>query len=409
MDKLRFAVRKFEPFLRAMEKAWAAYQALHPSNVAMEFVPLDLEELTTAFFKDKGLYNGDWDIVHMNTDWIARAYDTKGLANLDLMLDQYPPEEVERAWPESLQALQCFDGQVFGLPFHDGPECLVFRKDLFDDPKEQRRFFALYGKHLEVPKTWNDFLSVASFFTRPEDNLYGTVFAGYPDGHNAVFDFCIQLWSRGGDLQQAEIPVKLDQPQAVEALDFYRSLFKKEGCGLHPESANYESVQAGAAFARGEVAMMVNWFGFASWAQIDTASDVKGKVDIAAIPSTEGGMSTSLNVYWLYTIPEGSRHKQLAYDFIRFAVGREQDKQLTVEGGVGCRYSTWYDSEINRMIPFYNKLAELHDTARTLPRLANWPQIAHIIDDTVIAAIKTDESSLSLLTKAQEKVNTWIG
>lgn len=99
----------------------------------------------------------------------------------------------------------------------------------------------------------------------------------------------------------------------------------------------------------------------------------------------------------------------MAYDFIRFAVGREQDKQLTVEGGVGCRYSTWYDSEINRMIPFYNKLAELHDTARTLPRLANWPQIAHIIDDTVIAAIKTDESSLSLLTKAQEKVNTWIG
>lgn len=407
MDKLRFAVRKFDPFERAMEKCWAAYQELYPSDMEIEFVPLDLEELTAAFFENQGLHNGDWDIVHINTDWVARAYETKGLANLDLMLDQYPPEEVERAWPESLQALQRFDGQVFGLPFHDGPECLVFRKDLFDDPQEQSRFHALYGKPLAIPTTWTDFLTVATFFTRPEDNLYGTVFAGYPDGHNAVFDFCIQLWSRGGDLQQREIPVKLDQPLAVEALDFYRGLFK-ESSGLHPESANYESVQAGAAFARGEVAMMVNWFGFASWAQIDAASAVQGKVDVAAIPSVEGGMSSSLNVYWLYAIPEGSRHKKLAYDFIRFAVGRQSDKNLTVEGGVGCRYSTWYDPEINQIIPFYSKLAELHDTARTLPRLVNWPQIAHIIDETVIAAINSEESSLSLLTKAQKKLNTWI-
>lgn len=407
MDKLRFAVRKFEPFERAMEKCWAAYQEVYPSDVEMEFVPLDLEELTAAFFEKKGLKNGDWDIIHINTDWIARAYKTKGLSALDSMIVQNPPEGLKGAWPESLQALQRFDQQIFGLPFHDGPECLVIRKDLFEDLQEQMRFQVRYGKPLEIPKTWADFLTVAAFFTRPEDNLYGTVFAGYPDGHNAVFDFCIQLWSRGGDLQQGDVPVKLDQPLAVDALDFYRSLFMKDS-GLHPESANYESVQAGAAFARGEVAMMVNWFGFASWAQIDAASAVKGKVDVAAIPSAESGMSPSLNVYWLYAIPEGSRHKQLAYDFIRFAVGRQQDKLLTVEGGVGCRYSTWYDSEINRMIPFYNKLAELHDTARTLPRLANWPQIAHIIDDTVIAAIKTDESSLSLLTKAQEKINAWL-
>lgn len=407
MDKLRFAVRKFEPFERAMEKCWAAYQEVYPSEVEMEFVPLDLEELTAAFFEKKGLNNGDWDIIHINTDWLARAYETNGLSALDGMIVQNPPEDLKGAWSESLQALQRFDEQIFGLPFHDGPECLVIRKDLFEDSQEQMRFQARYGKPLAIPKTWPDFLTVAAFFTRPEDNLYGTVFAGYPDGHNAVFDFCIQLWSRGGDLQQGDVPVKLDQPLAVDALDFYRSLFIKDS-GLHPQSANYESVQAGAAFARGEVAMMVNWFGFASWAQIDTASAVKGKVDVAAIPSAEGGMSPSLNVYWLYAIPEGSRHKQLAYDFIRFAVGRQQDKLLTVEGGVGCRYSTWYDSEINRMIPFYNKLAELHDTARTLPRLANWPQIAHIIDDTVIAAIKTDESSVSLLTKAQEKINAWL-
>lgn len=407
MDKLRFAVRKFDPFERTLEKCWSTYQNLYPSDVQMEFVPLDLEQLTDAFFEQKGLYNGDWDIVHINTDWVTRAYETDGLFVLNDLVQTAPPEDYANAWSDSLTGLQNFKGSIYGLPFHDGPECLVLRKDLFENTEEQRRFQERYGKALEIPKTWDDFLSVADFFTRPEENLHGTVFAGYPDGHNAVFDFCIQLWSRGAELSVGDKPIQLDQPAAIEALDFYRALFQQQTC-LHPQSATYESVQAGQAFARGEVAMMVNWFGFASWAQIDDASAVKGKVDVAPIPAAKTGVSPSLNVYWLYAIPAGSRHKQIAYDFIRFAVSKANDKLLTLEGGVGCRYSTWYDGEINEAIPFYNKLAQLHETARTLPRLANWPQIAHIMDDTVTAAIQSEESSLSLLTEAQQKINTWI-
>ena len=29
---------------------------------------------------------------------------------------------------------------------------------------------------------------------------YGTVFAAFPDGHNTLYDFALQLWSRGGEL-----------------------------------------------------------------------------------------------------------------------------------------------------------------------------------------------------------------
>lgn len=407
MDKLRFAVRKFDPFESALEKCWAAYKSLHPSDVEMEFVPLDLEQLTDAFFETDGLHNGDWDIVHINTDWITRAYDIQGLLALNDFLQANPPEDYDNAWSDSLTSLQNFNGHIYGLPFHDGPECLVVRKDLFEKEEEQIHFRERYGKALELPKTWDDFLTVAEFFTRPEANLYGTVFAGYPDGHNAVFDFCIQLWSRGGELSYGDKAVNLDQPIAVEALDFYRSLFRNPS-GLHPKSVAYESVQAGQAFARGEVAMMVNWFGFASWAQIDGTSAVRGKVDVVPIPAAIKHMSPSLNVYWLYAIAQGSRHKALAYDFIRFAVSKVNDKLLTLAGGVGCRYSTWHDAEINQSIPFYNKLAQLHQTARTLPRLANWTEIAHIIDDTVTAAVQSEKSSAILLTEAQKKINTWI-
>lgn len=407
MAKLRFAVRKFDPFERALEKCWAAYQERNNSNVQMEFVPLDLEELTAAFFDENGLNNGDWDIVHINTDWMARAYEGEGLCALDAWIARLPPEGYPNAWSPSLTALQNFEGGVYGLPFHDGPECLVVRKDLFESKEEQRRFQERYGRALEVPTTWDDFLMVADFFTRPAEGLYGTVFAGYPDGHNAVFDFFIQLWTRGAELAADGQPIKIDQPTAVAALDFYRGLFQTPS-GLHPKSLSYESVQAGQAFARGEVAMMVNWFGFASWAQIDKASAVQGKVDVAPIPANTKEGSCSLNVYWLYAIPEGSRYKDVAYDFIRFAVSKENDRLLTLEGGVGCRYSTWDDAEINQAIPFYSKLKALHENAHTLPRLANWTQIAHIIDETVTRAITSELSSLSLLKEAQHKINKWI-
>ena len=404
MAKLRFAVRQFGPFEQALQSCWQSYKESHNIAIDMEFVPMNLEQLYDALLVRDGLHNGEWDIVHINTDWIAKAYADKGLYVLNDFLDTQPVEAYNNAWSPSLLSFQNFDGEVVGLPFHDGPECLVVREDLFSSAIEQENFFKQYQRPLEVPRTWSDFLQVASFFTRPEQHLYGTIFAGYPDGHNAVFDFCIQLWSRGGELLDERGKIDLNQPMAIAALDFYRRLFKQESC-LHPNSAVSESVKAGEAFANGEVAMMVNWFGFASWAQIDASSSVKGRVNIAPIPADLHVPSPSLNVYWLYAIAQGSKLKEQAYDFLRFAVGKEQDRLLTLAGGVGCRYSTWYDDTINANIPFYNKLGELHETARTLPRLSNWPDIAHIIDKTVSDAIVADAASSALLAEAQAKIN----
>ncbi|GHE47088.1 extracellular solute-binding protein [Sphingobacterium griseoflavum] len=404
MVKLRFAVRKFEPFERHLEACWKAYQEAGFNNVEMEFVPMDLEELYSAMFTHNGLQSGEWDLVHLNTDWLAEAYQKNGISELNSFLEAAPPSGGAAAWSPSLMDMQTFDGRLYGLPFHDGPECLVIRKDLFESAAEQQHFRASYDRELTVPKDWNEFLQVAEFFHRPDENLYGTVFAGYPDGHNAVFDFCLQLWSRGGELQATDGAIQLQQAAAIQALDFYRNLFKR-GNVLHPQSLSYESVQAGEAFARGEVAMMVNWFGFASWAQIDALSSVRGKVDIAAIPAEEGIIPPSLNVYWLYTLAEGSRHKNLAYDFLRYAVSAQNDKKLTLAGGVGCRYSTWFEAEVNERIDFYSKLGPLHETARTLPRLANWPAIAHIIDEMVNLAVQTEHTSGTLLEEAQIKIN----
>lgn len=403
IEKIRIAVRKFGPFESAMQKLWDGYCKLTGCQLQAEMIPMDLDDLHKAIIADGGLKNGDWDIAHVVTDWLLEAWTAGALQDLQPRIAQNPPDGFPDGWSNSLLSMQQFGEAVAGLPFHDGPECLIYRKDLFNNPFEQQKFQQQYGRPLVVPQTWDDFRDVARFFTRPEDNLYGTVFAGYPDGHNTVFDFCLQLWTRGGSLLDNKGEVNIHSPEAVAGLDFYRQLLRDKTL-IHPGTMQYESVQTGMAFARGEAAMMVNWFGFASMCEVIEESTVKGKVDIAPIPSASGEHSASLNVYWLYTIGSGSKHKDVAYDFLRYATNQRNDKLLTLEGGIGCRKSTWVDPGINAIIPYYYKLEELHQSAKMLPQLTTWAQIAHIIDEVVLNALNTDVPADQLLAVGQQKI-----
>ncbi|WP_316814993.1 extracellular solute-binding protein [Pedobacter nyackensis] len=403
-EVFRIAVRKFGPFESAMQKVWDQYCLSSGCGLTVELVPMDLHELHESTLINKGLKNGDWDVAHINTDWLYEGYTGGSFQDLKPYIDNQPPVAFPDGWSRSLRSLQQFNDQIVGLPFHDGPECLIYRKDLFEDKTEQERYFAQYGKELDVPKTWDDFTQVARFFNRPEQNLFGSAFACYPDGHNTVFDFCLQLWSRGGALVGKNGKVNVNSKAAIEGLEFYKGLVKDLDA-VHPGSVDFDSVRAGAAFARGEVAMMINWFGFASVCEVDQESAVKGKVDVAEIPAAKGSKSASLNVYWLYTMGSGSRYKQTAYDFIRFAVNESNDKLLTLEGGTGCRISTWKDAEINQLVPYYHKLEQLHENANTLPQKSNWAEIAALIDEMVLTVLHSDEAIAEIVNTTQSKIN----
>ncbi len=403
-EVFRIAVRKFGPFESAMQKIWDQYCRYSGCGLKAELVPLDLHELHETTLLNKGLKNGDWDVAHINTDWLYEGYTDGAFENLKPFIDNDPPSGFPHGWSQSLLASQQFDEEVVGLPFHDGPECLIYRKDLFENPQEQEHYLSQYGKALAVPETWEDFKQIAHFFNRPEQNLFGSVFACYPDGHNTVFDFCLQLWSRGGTLVDENGRVQVNTAQAIEGLEFYREMLKDKNA-VHPGSVDFDSVQAGAAFARGEAAMMINWFGFASVCEVDPASAVKGKVEVALLPAASDSRSASLNVYWLYTLGAGSRHKAIAYDFMRFAVNEANDKLLTLEGGIGCRISTWKDTEVNKIVPYYHKLEQLHKCARTLPQKSNWTIIASLIDEMVLSALNSGQPVAEIVKQAQDKIN----
>lgn len=407
MEKLRIAIRKFDPFESTLQKLWDLFCSKNNISIEAEMIPLELNDLYEQTITQNGLKNGTWDIAHINTDWIFDAANEKAVLDLNPLIAENAPQEYPQGWHKSLLQLQQINNGTFGLPFHDGPECLIFRTDLFENSIEKENFKMQFGYELHPPKTWAEFTQIAEFFNRPEKNLYGCVFANFPDGHNMVFDFCLQLWTRGGSLLDTQNQIDINQATAVEALDFYRTITNNKKA-VHPKSKEFGSVEAGMAFAKGEAAMAINWFGFASMCEVIDESKIKGKVDITEIPHDGSHKTASLNVYWLYTIGSGSKHQKLAYDFLRFATTKESDKLLTNEGGIGCRKSTWKDTEINKTIPYYHKLEILHENALTLPQIPIWPKVAELIDEMVLKAIESDIPSAKLLEETQNTIQKII-
>jgi multiple sugar transport system substrate-binding protein len=400
MDKIRIAIRKFDPFESTLQKLWNLFCLEKKITVEAEMIPLELNDLYEETIAKNGLKNGDWDIAHLNTDWIFDGANEQAVLDLNPLIAENAPQNYPEGWHQSLLHLQQINNGTYGLPFHDGPECLIYRKDLFENPIEKQSFKRQFGYELNPPKTWEEFTQIAEFFNRPKENLYGCVFANYPDGHNMVFIFCLLFWTKGGSLLNSRNQIDINRPEAVAALDYYRKISNNKDA-VHPKSIDFGSVEAGMAFAKGEVAMSINWFGFASMCEVIEESKVKGKVDIAELPHDKNQETASLNVYWLYTIGSGSKYQKLAYDFIQFATSPESDKLLTTEGGIGCRKSTWNDAEINETIPYYHKLELLHETALTLPQTPIWPKVAELIDKMILKALKTDIPSEKLVEETQ--------
>ncbi len=401
LESFRIAVRKFGPFESAIARIWQSYQQTNAVTLTLEAHALDLNPLYDTLLARGGLKDGTWDVAFLPTDWLPEAVEEEAVLDLAPYMRREPIQDYPEGWAPSLTRFQHFGNAVYAVPYHDGPECFIYRRDLFEDEREQQEFASSAGYPLAPPRTWKQFYDIARFFTRPDQDLYGTVFAAYPDGHNSVYDFCLQLWSRDGDLLNDRGQVTLETPAAREALEFYRRIVRDPGA-THPRPDEIDSVKSGEIFTEGKVAMMVNWFGFAAVCE-QPDSRVKGKVAISEIPSADEGDGVSLSVYWTLAIGSGSRHKQAAYSFLRHACSPEMDKLTTLEGGIGCRLSTWNNPEVNRQIPFYHRLTELTSGARTLPRLRHFPVLAHLIDGMVQQAIHTDTPTEVLLREAQSR------
>ncbi len=403
MSHLRIALRNYADFENALAEETRLFEAKHPGT-KIELISVGIHELYKSAITDGGLRDGRFDLALLVTDWLAEAHASHALEDLHHWQQLIPIHDWPAGWPRSLVQPLLFGEHLSSIPWHDGPECLVYRTDLFQDSAACNAFRSQFLRDLAPPTTWEEFEQTARFFTDRPAGRYGTVFAAFPDGHNTLYDFALQIWSRGGELTDSTGRPFLTTPVALSALEFYRRIVRDSAL-CHPRSCQLDSTQSGDLFLAGEAAMMANWFGFAARAGRE-GSPLAGKVAIAPIPTANNAAPVSLSVFWALAMGHGSRHKELAWQFLRFVASPERDLGITRHGAVGVRLSTWRNPELQARIPVYREVEDISLGARQLPSGPAMASFAAVIDNVITRGLTTSEPSAAILEAAQREIES---
>ncbi|MFD0676316.1 MULTISPECIES: extracellular solute-binding protein [unclassified Paenibacillus] len=403
--KLKLISREFAGFEASFGVQASYFKNLTGWDIEREFE--EIHRLYDRMIAGKEALSDSHDLFLCVTDWLPEAIQQGLLVPLNEFLHADPPEGWPLAWASSMRGLQTDkDGSIYGIAYHDGPEMFIYRSDLFNDQVEKEAFYKEYGYPLEVPETWSQFVDAARFFTRPEEGMHGALTASYPDGHNNVYDFLIQLWSRGGELVSSDWQPVFHQSIGQEALQFLVDLIHKHGV-VPKEALGMDSVKSGNYFAQGSVAMMWNWAGFAAVAEMPSMSRIAGKVGTGLIPKGDGpdGRHMSLNIYWILGIPAGSTHQAMAYQFIKETASAAMDKATSMCGGNGTRLSTWRDDEVRKQFPYYRNIETVHQNVNSPLPIPEYPAINEVLSQMVDDALNLRCTVAEALGRAAGQVH----
>jgi multiple sugar transport system substrate-binding protein len=112
------------------------------------------------------------------------------------------------------------DGKVVAVPYGTGGQVLWYRKDLFD------------AAGLTVPERWPEWLNATAKLTDKSKGIYGMALPAAKH-HSTFMWFSVFLWQSHSQIFNKDLEVILDNPDSVEALDFYIKMLQyvPEGAG----------------------------------------------------------------------------------------------------------------------------------------------------------------------------------
>ncbi|MBV9392471.1 MAG: extracellular solute-binding protein [Verrucomicrobia bacterium] len=180
--------------------------------------------------------SNEYSLMVSDSQWLGAFTEPGWIVKLDDIVKQNP--ELNSEWYNpvlrtSYQEYPDNSGHKVGFPEETDVLVIFARKDLFQDPKERETFKAKYGK--DLPQTFEDWENIAfnedfehicEFFTRPDKNLYGTVFQ-----HSKEYDFQSMyvypfMWSMGGefwDPKTHDVEGYLNTEVNAKAMEYQRN------------------------------------------------------------------------------------------------------------------------------------------------------------------------------------------
>jgi multiple sugar transport system substrate-binding protein len=229
----------------------------------------------------------------------------------------------------------------------------TYRKDWFAKPELQAEFKKKYNRDLAPPKTWTELKQVGEFFQGREidgKKVYGAAIFTERGSEGITMGATAAMYAWGMTYDDPKKPYNMqgftNSKAAVEALEFYKSLYK---CCTPPGYTNAYMQEGLDAFKSGQVAMQMNWFAFFPGLYKDekVGGDkigffVNPKQNVAA--STLGGQGISVVSY--------SPNQAEALEYIKWFAQPDVQKKWWSLGGYSCHNAVLKDPGFAKTAPF---------------------------------------------------------
>ena len=353
---------------------------------------------------------GRYDIVLQNADALAKFAEQGSIV---------PVAELEKAtglqadfeddlYAGAWRALSWYKGTKYGYPLAANTMFVVYRKDLMDSPIEKAGFRAKYGYDLAPPQTWKEYRDIAEYFTRPEQNFYGTLLQGkrFP----AVwFEWLNFAFSFGGGVMQKDYsseygPIIVNSPETLQGTEFYNSLKKFSPPGF----TNFTWDNAIDETRDGHVFMCVIWSDALFHVIDPKTSKVTGKVGFIPIPAGTNGRVAQV-AGSSYFVSRYSKHPKESFQFELWMLNRENQINQELAGGSSARKSVYSDARVVKL-SYSQATAHSLDVARgMIDTVPETPQVSDIIETAISDVLADKKSPQQALDWAAEGLHSALG
>jgi multiple sugar transport system substrate-binding protein len=279
-----------------------------------------------------------------------------------------------------------------GIPWVGNVQVYAWRSDVLEELGQ------------EVPKTWDDVLTLATTITdaKSGEGLYGIGLRGKA-GNPAATSFLPVLRGFGKDVIDPETSEpQLETPEAMAAIELHLKLKEQTPPGVE----NVSHAENGINLYEGKIGMSQDiWPDQLLSAYDPKLSKVVGKIEVGPEPAQAGVEPANMTGNWLLGIPEGAKNVDAALDFILWLTEPEQQKRYLLEGNLpATRKSVLEDPEVVEKLPYSPGLLAAAQQALPRPRTPLYPSLEEIYGRYVAEAIAGQTSGEDAMTNANKEM-----
>jgi multiple sugar transport system substrate-binding protein len=253
-----------------------------------------------------------YDLAELDDPWIPQFAGNKFLVNLDEMFAKTGTQPNPDFQPQLFGLGDWPKGSgLRGLPWLGNVQVFAWRNDLIANR----------------PNTWDEVVATAQQVQGSGSGVYGYAIRGAA-GNPATTSFLPITRGYGKDVLAPNFQPQLDSPEALQALQTALKLRDT----APPGAENVEHADVGRFMYTGTTAMSGDIWPDQLLNMFDPSiSNVVGLIDIGPEPSQAGVEPANMTGTWLLGIPEGSRNKDRAFDFMTWFTEYEQQKRLLLQ------------------------------------------------------------------------------